>query len=116
MKHILFYLLLFSMCLPTAYSQMPDLALLNAQQLDNQKIKYKNGDPEVINTVKDIIKSANTFLNVKPQSVTDKDFTPSSGSKNDYMSMGPIGGRIRPSQMVCLTSVKTASATPRSKR
>lgn len=89
MKHLLFYLILLPLCLKTAYSQIPDLALLDAQQLDNQKIKYKNGDPEVINTVNDIIKSANTFLNVKPQSVTDKDFTPSSGSKNDYMSMGP---------------------------
>jgi hypothetical protein len=73
----------------SAFSQLSNVALVDAEILLYKKNLYKNGDVQVKKQVQLIVKNAEEFLLVKPESVMDKSLTPISNSKHDYMSMGP---------------------------
>lgn len=73
----------------SAFSQLSNVSLLDAEILTYKKSAFKNGDTQVIKQVESILKNADKFLLVKPESVMDKSLTPVSNSKHDYMSMGP---------------------------
>jgi hypothetical protein len=68
---------------------LPDVFLLDAQHMQAQKAKYKQGDVEIVKEVAMVIKGADSYLDDKPASVMDKSMTPTSGSKHDYMSLAP---------------------------
>ncbi len=63
--------------------------LLNKDILQKNKAAYLKKDPDVTARVGVVLKTAAAYLDVTPQSVMDKSFTPSSGTRHDYMSMGP---------------------------
>jgi hypothetical protein len=75
--------------LKTAFSQYPNVSLIDAELLASKKNDYLKGDAQVVKQMKSVIKNADEFLLVKPESVMDKVLTPVSKSKHDYMSMGP---------------------------
>lgn len=66
-----------------------EVFLLDLTVLQQNKAAYKTKDLAIVQKVDQIIRRADEMLNVKPLSVMDKNFTPSSGTKHDYMSMGP---------------------------
>ncbi|SKB45618.1 alginate lyase family protein [Daejeonella lutea] len=66
-----------------------EVFLIDPQVLQKNKKAYEKKDPAIVKKVDQIIRRADEMLNVKPLSVMDKNFTPSSGTKHDYMSMGP---------------------------
>jgi Alginate lyase len=67
----------------------PNVSLIDPTILANRKTAYESGNVEVVRQVQIVLRKADEFLIVTPQSVMDKNFTPSSNSKHDYMSMGP---------------------------
>ena len=94
MKHFLFFLLvIFS----------PFVSVLHAQESTKKELRVFIADKKVLERTKsqiqagkestpaqytELIRVAEKILNEKPHSVMDKDQTPPSGSKHDYMSMG----------------------------
>lgn len=73
----------------TATSPLPRVFLLDAQRLQAKKQKFQNGDPTVVTKVKQLEQEARRLLTATPVSVIDKDYTPPSGDKHDYMSQAP---------------------------
>ncbi len=69
------------------YSQQ--VYLLDMNILQKNKAAYQQNHPETVDKVRMVMKEADEILSARPHSVMDKLFTPSSGSKHDYMSMGP---------------------------
>lgn len=84
---LLIYLLL--IVASGAYAQNSKFSFIDGKLLLNNKKSYESGKPEAKNRVGELLKLADKLLDAKPQSVMDKNFTPPSGSKHDYMSMGP---------------------------
>ena len=82
------FCLLLALLVPPVFAQELQLSF-NVADLQAKKMAYQNGNSEVIKEVNDVVVSANSFLKSKAQAVTDKSFMPSSGTKHDYMSMGP---------------------------
>jgi hypothetical protein len=72
-----------------ALAQLPEVYLLDPQRLAENKKAYQAGDTLVVKQVSMLIRHADGFLDNRPTSVMDKSFTPPSGDKHDYMSMGP---------------------------
>ncbi|MBC7615647.1 MAG: alginate lyase family protein [Pedobacter sp.] len=85
MKFIFIVLLLFS----RAFAQDTNLSLLNPILLASKRNAYKNGDVQLVKQVQMVLKNADKFLSVNPESVMDKALSPTSKSKHDYMSMAP---------------------------
>src|SRR4051794_20046180 len=67
----------------------PQLFECDGNDLAAQKQKYAAGDKTVVRIVKDICKDADKLLAMEPLSVTQKEPTPPSGDKHDYMSLSP---------------------------
>ena len=84
----LIFCLLLVLYIPSAFAQQLQLSFVEAD-LKAKKAAYQQGNSEVMEEVKFVVDSAKSFLKSKAQAVTDKNFIPSSGTKHDYMSMGP---------------------------
>ena len=85
-KLILFFLLI---GFQNVYSQLPGVNSLDPGKLLKNKQAYLKKESAVVEPVNQLIKVADSYLRDTAVAVTDKDFTPPSGSKHDYMSMGP---------------------------
>ncbi len=85
-KLILFLLLI---AFQNVYSQLPGVNSLDPARLLKNKQAYLRKESAVFDQVNQLIKVADGYLRDTAVAVTDKDFTPPSGSKHDYMSMGP---------------------------
>ena len=70
-------------------AQLPNVLLTDANHLAKVKKKLKEKDGQVLQTVSELKKQADALLEMKPISVMDKQFTPVSGNKHDYMSQAP---------------------------
>jgi hypothetical protein len=81
-KKIVAYSLVVSADKPQVYIMDPD----RLQEIRN---KVHQKDVETLELVDNLKKSADALLNMKPFSVMDKEFTPVSGNKHDYMSQAP---------------------------
>lgn len=66
-----------------------NLGLWDYKWMNDIKKSIQKGDKTHFNALDDLIKKAENALNEGPFSVTFKNLVPPSGSKNDYMSMGP---------------------------
>jgi hypothetical protein len=83
-------ILCFILMIATAVSaQEPYLFTLNPNVLSKNKIAFQQKDAAITKKVEIVIKKANGYLELSPLTVMQKSFTPSSGSKHDYMSLGP---------------------------
>jgi len=67
----------------------PAQILLNRLVLERSKNAIQRNDPNVMPAYKALIDKAEGMLSEEPHSVMDKQQTPPSGNKHDYMSMGP---------------------------
>jgi len=70
-------------------AQLPNVLIMNAKRLHDVKKKWEQKDAEILRLVDSLQKQADRFLQMKPVSVMDKQFTPVSGNKHDYMSQAP---------------------------
>ena len=70
-------------------AQTPDVLLFDANRLVTIKKKIEQKDASTLQQVTALRKQADELLNMKPVSVIDKAFTPTSGDKHDYMSQAP---------------------------
>lgn len=70
-------------------AQLPKVLIMDATRLVEVKRKWEQEDEAVQTLVDSLKKQADRFLNMKPVSVMDKQFTPVSGNKHDYMSQAP---------------------------
>jgi hypothetical protein len=86
MKNILF---LFFLCIHLFANAQPRVLLMDGKRLAEMKLKFLSKDDKVISLVDSLTKKADGFLIMKPVSVMDKEFTPVSGNKHDYMSQAP---------------------------
>ncbi len=66
-----------------------NLGLWDYKWMNAAKKSIQKGDKTHLNALEDLTKRADAALKEGPFSVTFKNLTPPSGSKNDYMSMGP---------------------------
>jgi Alginate lyase len=66
-----------------------ELLTLSAQALTVSAQRIRAGDPAAVLPFNALIRRADRALNAPLRSVTDKSTVPPSGSKNDYISMGP---------------------------
>ena len=73
----------------SALAQDANLSLLDPALLASKKNAYKNGNVQLVKQVQMVLKNADKFLSVNPESVMDKALSPTSKSKHDYMSMAP---------------------------
>ena len=75
---------------PLAWAaEAPRIFTSNGADLARAKQKALAGDDKSREVVEDIRKDADKALDAKAFSVVDKDFTPPSGDKHDYMSLSP---------------------------
>ncbi len=72
-----------------AADTIPRVFLLDGQALVDTRAKVQAGDPAFVAPLAALRTVADASLNAGPFSVMDKPFTPSSGDKHDYMSVGP---------------------------
>ena len=70
-------------------AQSPKVLIMNAKRLVDVKKKWEQKDETIIKLVNNLKKQADGFLEMQPVSVMDKQFTPVSGNKHDYMSQAP---------------------------
>ncbi|HTE33075.1 MAG TPA: alginate lyase family protein [Chryseolinea sp.] len=85
----LFFLFLITLSSGHAIAQSPAVFLMNPARLVEVKKKLQQHDKAIVQLVAGIQKAADAKLEMKPVSVMDKEFTPASGSKHDYMSQAP---------------------------
>src|SRR4051812_9495018 len=91
------YLVVASACLSSALADAPPpsssvgprVFLLDAGQLQANKQRLKDGDKTLVDALARLEADAQATLSVGPFTVTDKEFTPPSGDKHDYMSQAP---------------------------
>ncbi|MEJ8818601.1 alginate lyase family protein [Lacibacter sp. H407] len=69
-----------------AVAQVPNTLVMNASRLQELKQLHQQ---QQLKIVTDLCKEADSLLNMKPLSVMEKEFTPVSGNKHDYMSQAP---------------------------
>ncbi len=62
---------------------------LNAAQIETLHAAYRSKAPESASQLRTLLRDADSLLAMKPLSVMDKTQTPPSGTKHDFMSMGP---------------------------
>jgi len=70
-------------------AQLPKVLIMDATRLADVKKKWQQKDVAILRLTDSLLKLANGFLKMKPVSVMDKQFTPVSGNKHDYMSQAP---------------------------
>ena len=70
-------------------SALPRVFLLHADRLQANRERFRAGEPTIVADVGQLEQEAKRLLDSKPLSVVDKDFTPPSGDKHDYMSQAP---------------------------
>src|SRR5258705_8787367 len=70
-------------------AQLPKVLVMDAKRLADVKKKWEQKDAAVHKLADSLQKQADRFLKMKPVSVMDKQFTPVSGNKHDYMSQAP---------------------------
>jgi hypothetical protein len=70
-------------------AQSPEVYLMNAGRLVQLKKNIQQKDKETLALVEQLKQNADKLLDKKPMSVMDKEFTPASGNKHDYMSQAP---------------------------
>jgi len=70
-------------------AQVPPVFILDADHLVQLKKKIQQKDKTTLSLVDSLKKQADGLLNMKPISVMEKEFTPVSGNKHDYMSQAP---------------------------
>src|SRR4030095_652943 len=88
-KQILLLLLAVIIMIATVTAQSPNVFAMDANRLVELKEKIRQKDKEVLQLIDSLKKQANGLLKMKPVSVMDKEFTPVSGNKHDYMSQAP---------------------------
>src|SRR5215203_3787574 len=86
-KPILSILLIVITTIVTA--QIPKVLIMDARRLADVKKKWQEKDQIILRLTDSLLKQANGYLKMKPVSVMDKEFTPVSGNKHDYMSQAP---------------------------
>ncbi len=92
MKRLLFALLTLVILKPGALAQpatKPATFLLDADRLAASKAALKNGDSALQAALKSLLSQADNLLSKPAHSVMEKSKTPSSGTKHDYLSVGP---------------------------
>src|SRR4030095_2824639 len=70
-------------------AQQPKVFVMDAKRLVEVKKKWEQKDEDVIRLVDSLQKQAGRSLKMNLVSVMDKEFTPVSGNKHDYMSQAP---------------------------
>jgi len=73
----------------TVTAQIPKVLIMDARRLADVKKKWQEKDVAILRLTDSLLKQANGYLKMKPVSVMDKEFTPVSGNKHDYMSQAP---------------------------
>jgi hypothetical protein len=83
-------LILLTMVIASAVpAQLPKVLIMDAKRLADLKKKWQEKDVAILRLTDSLLKQANGYLKMKPVSVMDKQFTPVSGNKHDYMSQAP---------------------------
>ena len=88
-KPILLILLMIMIIVGKVSAQLPKVFIMDANRLVELKKKVREKDSRVLQLIDSLQKQAEGFLKMKPVSVMDKQFTPVSGNKHDYMSQAP---------------------------
>jgi len=70
-------------------AQLPKTFIMDADRLVGLKKKVQEKDKSVLQLIDSLKMQADRFLKMKPVSVMDKQLTPVSGNKHDYMSQAP---------------------------
>ena len=70
-------------------AQLPKVLIMDAKRLADVKKKWQQKDETIVKLTDSLQKQADGFLKMKPVSVVEKEFTPVSGNKHDYMSQAP---------------------------
>ncbi len=88
MKRLLCALVLPFVCLRST-AQLPEVLLLDAQNLHRVKQSVQAKDKAVEQHLLRLLQEADKLMEMKPVSVMDKGLIPVSGNKHDYMSQAP---------------------------
>ncbi|HEY2760056.1 MAG TPA: alginate lyase family protein, partial [Pirellulales bacterium] len=70
-------------------SALPKVFHLRADRLQANRERFRAGDLAIVADVEQLEQEAKRLLDAKPLSVVEKDYTPPSGDKHDYMSQAP---------------------------
>ena len=94
MKYVfLFYILLFFGCVsaksPAQSPPTPTVFVLNSEVIKKNKERIKAADATIMPAYKKLLRDADKALTEGPFSVMEKQHTPPSGDKHDYMSLAP---------------------------
>src|SRR6187200_2942995 len=73
----------------TVTAQLPKVLIMDAKRVADVKKKWQEKDVAILRLTDSLLKLTNGYLKMKPVSVMDKEFTPVSGNKHDYMSQAP---------------------------
>src|SRR6186997_1722340 len=87
-KHLFLFVLTLTMT-TIVTAQLPEVFIIDANRPVELKKKVQEKDNNVLQLIDSLKKQADRFLKMKPVSVMDKQFTPVSGNKHDYMSQAP---------------------------
>src|SRR5258705_10896689 len=87
-KHVVLFLLTMTMT-AKVIAQLPKVFIIDVNRLVELKKKAQGKDNHILQLIDSLKKQADGFLKMKPVSVMDKQFTPVSGDKHDYMSQAP---------------------------
>ena len=85
-KYLLFFLLLVS-SVALSQNKTPDVFSLDPDELISAKELVVSNSSDVMPAYKVLIKAADRFLKKGPYSVMQKEKTPPSGDKHDYLSL-----------------------------
>src|SRR4026207_2507897 len=85
----IFFLLLAMLIIGDVLAQPPKVLIMDANRLAAIKKKWQQKDETVVRLTDSLQKQADRYLKMKPVSVMDKQLTPASGNKHDYMSQAP---------------------------
>jgi len=76
-------------CSIATIAQSPKVFVIDAKRIVEIKKKIQQTDKQTLQLIGELKKKADELLKMKPVSVMDKEFTPVSGNKHDYMSQAP---------------------------
>jgi hypothetical protein len=85
----IFFFLLAILIIGNMMAQPPKVLIMDANRLADIKKKWQQKDETVVRLTDSLQKQADGYLKMKPVSVMEKEFTPVSGDKHDYMSQAP---------------------------
>jgi hypothetical protein len=75
--------------IPIFAADAPRTFQYDGKELAGTREKYKANDPQIVDSVKKLVKEADDALAAPTFSVVNKPATPPSGDKHDYMSLSP---------------------------